>query len=78
MPERIPILPEAFFEHIQDLSFHEIADVVAGAFLGEDVPAATLSKIVRDALSFDCPVVPVIDRIWSLELFHGPPLSSRM
>lgn len=75
MPETIKALPADFFEEIQDLSFQEIAYRVADAFFGEDVPADTLKQIVYDTLSFDCPVVPVTDTIYSLELFHGPTLA---
>lgn len=75
LPERIGRLPSSFFEHIQDLSFRETAFSVAGMFFGEDVPAADLDRIVNDTLDFDCPVVQVTDRIWSLELFHGPTLA---
>ncbi len=75
MPERIKALPPAFYDNIQHLSFQEIAYTVADAFFGEDVPADTLKQIVYDTLSFDCPVVPVTDSIYSLELFHGPTLA---
>lgn len=75
MPERIKPLPQEFFDNIQNLSFHEIAYRVADAFFGEDVPADTLHRIVCDTLSFDVPAVPVTDRIFSLELFHGPTLA---
>ncbi|MBR0360923.1 MAG: threonine synthase [Paraprevotella sp.] len=75
MPEVIKHLPESFFEEIQNLSFQEIAYMVADAFFGEDVPSDTLKQIVCDTLNFDCPVVKVKDNIYSLELFHGPTLA---
>lgn len=75
MPERIKPLPQEFFDHIEDLSFQEIAYQVADAFFGEDVPAEDLKKIVYDTLAFDCPCVKVTDTIYSLELFHGPTLA---
>jgi len=75
MPERIKALPESFFNSIQDMPFQEIAYVVADAFFGEDVEPEALKAIVYDTLSFDCPVVRVTDRIYSLELFHGPTLA---
>lgn len=75
MPERINALPGEFFDNIQNLSFQEIACQVAEAFFGEDVPADTLREIVCDTLAFDVPAVPVTDRIYSLELFHGPTLA---
>ena len=75
MPERIPALPSSFFEEIPHMSLVEIAQNVAFALFGEDVQKADLDKIVREALSFDCPIVPVEKDIYALELFHGPTLA---
>lgn len=75
MPERIKKLPQEFFDHIERLSAQEIACQVADAFFGEDVEAEALRQIVRETLSFDLPVVPVDEHIYSLELFHGPTLA---
>lgn len=75
MPERIERLPDSFFEHIQDMDFHQVACAVADAFFGEDIDQDTLHAIVRDTLSFDCPVAKVDERIYALELFHGPTLA---
>jgi threonine synthase len=75
MPERIPVLPKAFFDTIEERSFHEIAGEVATAFFGEDVEGATLKAMVEETLSFDTPVVRVRDAMYALELFHGPTLA---
>jgi threonine synthase len=75
MPENIKPLPKEFFDNIDKMSFQEIAYTVADAFFGEDVDADALKKIVYDTLAFDCPVVPVCDNIYTLELFHGPTLA---
>jgi threonine synthase len=75
MPDVIKQLPEDFFENMKDLSFQEIAYVVADAFFGEDVDAASLKEIVYDTLNFDVPLIHVHDNIFSLELFHGPTLA---
>ena len=75
MPENIKPLPKEFFDNIDNMSFQEIAYTVADAFFGEDVDADSLKKIVYDTLAFDCPVVPVSDNIYTLELFHGPTLA---
>lgn len=75
MPEKIPTLPEEFFDHIEQLSFQEIALTVADALFGEDVDKASLKKIVFDTLSFDVPAVEVEQDLYSLELFHGPTLA---
>jgi threonine synthase len=75
MPERIGRLPVAFFREMKDMSFQEIAFIVANAFFGEDMETGTLRTIVYDTLSFDTPLVPVSKSIYSLELFHGPTLA---
>jgi threonine synthase len=72
MPDHINALPATFYEHIQDLSLQEIALQVATAFFGEDVDAESLKQIVYDTLQFDIPLVQVNERIFSLELYHGP------
>ena len=63
----------AFFESMD--SFVEVAQGVADAFFGEDVPADVLHRIVAETLSFDCPIREVEPGIYALELFHGPTLA---
>lgn len=75
MPQEIKHLPKAFFDNIHEMSFRDIAYNVASAFFGDDIDLDALQDIVYDTLSFDCPVVPVTDNIYSLELFHGPTLA---
>ncbi len=75
MPERIEKFDAAFFETIDQLTFQEIAYKVALKFFGEDVDSPHLKDIVYDTLQFDCPLVKVTDKIYSLELFHGPTLA---
>ena len=75
MPERIPTSPQAFFNNIGEMSFHDIAYVVANTLFGEDIDSATLKEIVNDTLNFDIPLVHVDENRYSLELFHGPTLA---
>lgn len=75
MPERINPLPVSFFEELPGLSFQEMSCRVAAAFFGEDLPEEILRELVYDTLSFDTPLIKVDERIYSLELFHGPTLA---
>ncbi len=75
MPERIPLLPNTFFDSIEKKSFQEIAFTVADHFLGEDIPKEELKKIVEHTIQFDAPLVKIEERIYALELFHGPTLA---
>lgn len=75
MPERIPSIPRAFYNHIGEMSLTDIAYVVANTLFGEDIDSATLKTIVNDTLNFEIPLVKVEDNRYSLELFHGPTLA---
>lgn len=75
MPEEVRPLPAEFFNHIEQLSFQDMACEVARAWFGDDVKAGDLDRIVRDTLAFDVPAHPVAGGIYSLELFHGPTLA---
>jgi threonine synthase len=73
LPDRIPTLsPSAWLE---TSSLAEVGVKVLGEWLKEEIPAADLEPIVRDALNFPCPLVPLSDGVYVLELFHGPTLS---
>ena len=37
MPERIPVIPKAFFNNISEMSLPDIAYVVANTLFGEDI-----------------------------------------
>jgi len=75
MPEKIPQLTANFFENISKLSFQEIAFIVSKALIGEDIGDNDLKKIINQAIDFDAPLVKLEDKIYSLELFHGPTLA---
>ena len=75
MPERIPVLPKAFFNNIGNMSLQDISYVVANTLFGDDIESDTLKDIVYDTLNFDIPLKQVTDNKYSLELFHGPTLA---
>lgn len=75
MPERISVIPKAFFNNLEGMTFQEIAYVVANTLFGEDVESDKLKALVYDALNFPIPLKKVEDNIYVLELFHGPTLA---
>lgn len=75
MPERIPTLPNDFFENLENLSFQQIAYRVASNLLGEDVPAQDLERLVYEAINFPAPLVSLSENLHILELFHGNTLA---
>ncbi len=75
MPDSLPTLDAAFWNHWRELSFQEIGHAVADAFFGTDVPTAALREIVDGTVTFDAPVVTLGPGDHILELFHGPTLA---
>jgi threonine synthase len=75
MPERLPKIPRAFFNNFGDMSFKDIAYVLANQMLGEELDSAVIKDIVNKAINFDAPIVRVDENIYALELFHGPTMA---
>ncbi len=48
---------------------------VAHALFGEDIDPEALEALVRESLDFPIPLVPIEERTYCLELFHGPTLA---
>ena len=75
MPERLPVLPRAYFNNIQEMSLTEIAYVVANTLLGDDIESSKLKAIVESSFNFPIPLVSFGDNTYLLELFNGPTLA---
>lgn len=75
MPVSIAQLPDDFIRNLAQYSFQEISMRVASSFLQGAVPESDLRDIVEKAIDFPAPVVGLDDRIFVLELFHGPSLA---
>lgn len=72
MPGSIPVIPQALFNNIPDMSLTDIAYVVATTMFGSDISPAELNDIVKETLTFDIPLVAIGRNRYALELFHGP------
>lgn len=75
MPERLLPLPPDVIDRLRDADIVEIGTVVGAHLLRGEITREALRPLVADALDFPIPLVPVTDRIWALELFHGPTLA---
>jgi len=75
MPEVIPTLEDNFIRKLGSLSIHEIAYEVLKEYFKENIEGSELKALIRDALNFDIPLVPITENSYALELFHGPTLS---
>ncbi|MEY2596761.1 MAG: hypothetical protein RI965_2033, partial [Bacteroidota bacterium] len=74
-PSEIPIWKEHFKNDLKNLSNLEIAFEIMHPYVGASIPSEYLKEILADTLSFDFPLRQISEKIYSLELFHGPTLA---
>jgi threonine synthase len=74
-PERFEPLPRTSLELIRANDLVGIATIVGEHLLKGEISASDLHRLVSSALDFPIPLVQVTDRVWALELFHGPTLA---
>jgi threonine synthase len=74
-PEFIPQLENDLVVNIENYSNAEIAFQVIKPYVGDCIPSTELKRICEETVNFEIPLVPVTERISSLELFHGPTLA---
>src|SRR4051812_27277658 len=75
VPERIDPLPTASLEKLRTASLVDMATCVGAHLFRDEISEDAFGALVREALNFDVPLRQVTDRIWALELFHGPTLA---
>jgi threonine synthase len=74
-PQRFDPLPASSLERIRSANLAEIGTIVGAHLLAGEISEQDMGRIVRSALDFSIPLVQVTDRVWALELFHGPTLA---
>ncbi|MFT3743157.1 MAG: threonine synthase [Pyrinomonadaceae bacterium] len=74
-PSEIPKLSADFLAGFRSSSNAQIAFAVIRPYVGGEIPDEELFKICEDTVNFDFPLVPITDRVSTLELFHGPTLA---
>ncbi len=74
-PESIPVVEKDLIENIGSYPDDEIAYQVIQPYIGDEIPAAELRRIVRETIDFPIPLINITNGIYSLELYHGPTLA---
>ena len=74
-PETIPQVDKKMLNKIENYSNAAIAFEVIKPFVGDVIPEDVLKNIVEETVNFDIPLLPITNKIFSLELFHGPTLA---
>ena len=74
-PSEIPKLTPEFLAGLKTLSNEQIAFDVICPFVGGEIPDDDLFEICSETVNFDFPLVPITEKISTLELFRGPTLA---
>ena len=74
-PSEIPKLSSEFLRDFRESSNEQIAFDVIRPYVAVEIPDETLFEICSETVNFNFPLVPVEDKISTLELFHGPTLA---
>lgn len=75
LPETIPVLEPTQIEALGSMSFQEIAQLIADAFLSEDIPPADIRDIVARSMDLDVKLKQINEQMSILETFHGPTMA---
>jgi len=72
MPEKIPIINISWWRDIVEYDIYKIAAKIITIYLKDFLSTSEIETIVKTVLSFKIPVKKVHDKLYILELFHGP------
>src|SRR5687767_11071466 len=75
MPERLDPLPPGTVDSLRGAGIVEIGTRIGAHLLRDEITPDALRPLIRDALDFPIPLVPITDRVSALELFHGPTMA---
>jgi threonine synthase len=75
MPERLDPLPAGMVESLRGGGAVEIGSRIGSHLLRDEITPEALRPLISAALDFPIPLVRVTERIWALELFHGPTMA---
>ena len=75
MPDSIPRISCEDIISLKDKPYAEAAMLVTGAFLGDEIDAGILRKIIEDSYPFTIPLQKVFDRKYIMRLDRGPTAS---
>ncbi len=72
-PDHIEPFSQEKINELLNLPLVQRSQIILRHLIGDELPE--LEQIIADAFCFKAPIVPAGDRIFCLELFHGPTLA---
>ena len=74
-PETIPLTSGDIVNNIRSHSKESLALEMMMPYVGDDLPRTALERIIGETINFDFRLVKTGERLYALELFHGPTLA---
>lgn len=74
-PAQLPKLDDSLIRQLDQVTKAELAYEIMKPYVGAAIDDGALRLIVEETINFPFPLVPVNERVYSLELFHGPTLA---
>jgi threonine synthase len=75
MPERLDPISPGTVDRLRGADIVEIGTTIGVHILRDEITHEALQPLIREALDFPVPVVRITERVWVLELFHGPTMA---
>jgi threonine synthase len=75
IPDKIPTLSKEEISSMREMTYPEIAFLVASKFLKDELPEEELKRIVEESYNFDVPLEHVFNKNYVMRLDHGPTAS---
>ena len=75
IPQRLEPLPAGTVDSLRGAGVVDIGTRIGSHLLRGEITPEALRPLIAEALDFPIPLVPVTDRVWALELFHGPTMA---
>jgi threonine synthase len=72
LPDPIPAVEASDWAALRDRPLIEAATFIGRRLFGGDVAAPVLDALIARAMDFPVPLVRLTERVWALELYHGP------
>ena len=72
VPASLAARPEEFWDALRGKSFQDVSAALAASLVGDEIPAAALDRLIRDALNFPVTLHRLDSGLQAVELFHGP------
>ena len=74
-PAAIPVFTPSWWLDFHKKNAHELAYDVMEPFVCEEIPEQILREIVQTTIDFPIPLKQLSDKLFIVELFHGPTLA---